>query len=146
MDLQDLVYVASIDFEFKGDPVILEVHVFMSNKFRGKTCSIAYLNGRSDKAICLGEVKESEEMAPKWFSSSDLPYDKVTQLKSLNSFKNHSLLYPLQMWPDDRLWVPAIFAGQKFNGYFLFDGLDTIVSHKMESKTALDLSNEKLVF
>jgi len=33
----DLDYVGIIDFEFVGDPVHLEVHVFLARKFEGKT-------------------------------------------------------------------------------------------------------------
>lgn len=50
--------VAVIDFEFAGDPVILEVHVFRSSKFSGK-------------------VVESEEMLPKWFPRNDVPHSQM---------------------------------------------------------------------
>ena len=30
-------YMGIIDFEFKGDPVHLEVHVFLARKFQGKS-------------------------------------------------------------------------------------------------------------
>ena len=32
----DLEYMGIIDFEFEGDPVHLEVHVFLARKFQGK--------------------------------------------------------------------------------------------------------------
>ena len=33
----DMDYMGIIDFEFKGDPVHLEVHVFLARKFQGKS-------------------------------------------------------------------------------------------------------------
>lgn len=44
-----------IDFEFKGSPEILEVHIFKSNKF-------------------FGEPIESEEMRPQWFHVDEIPF------------------------------------------------------------------------
>ena len=55
---EDVHQVGVIDFEFKDDPVHLEVHVFEAKKY-------------------TGEVTESEEMAPKWFAIQDIPYDKM---------------------------------------------------------------------
>lgn len=43
-----------LDFEFKGDPVILEVHIFKINNFEG-------------------EPEETEEMKPQWFHTDDIP-------------------------------------------------------------------------
>ena len=71
-----------INFEFEGDPNALEVHIFEITKFEG-------------------EPAESDEMRPKWFSASEIPFDK--------------------MWPDDRYWMPLFLAGKKFQGRFLFD-------------------------
>ena len=77
-----------LEFEFEGNPEIMEVHIF----------------GTSDFA---GEPKESDEMAPQWFSANELPFDK--------------------MWPDDRHWMPFFLAGKKFAGKFLFQGTDKII-------------------
>jgi len=77
-----------IEFEFRGDPETLDVHVFRVESYEG-------------------EPAESEEMKPRWFDTSDLPYDS--------------------MWPDDRHWLPLFLAGKKFRGRFLFDGPDKIV-------------------
>lgn len=41
----------------------------------------------------LGEPKESEEMAPKWFSFNEIPYKS--------------------MWPDDIHWLPHVLMGKK---------------------------------
>lgn len=45
-------------FEFVGDPVLLDVHVFSCNDFSG-------------------EVTPSEEMLPQWFAYEDVPFDKM---------------------------------------------------------------------
>jgi hypothetical protein len=42
VEVEDLSYVAAIDFEFKDDPVILEVHVFLANKFKGSKAFIYF--------------------------------------------------------------------------------------------------------
>ncbi len=34
---EDLNYMGIIDFEFKGDPVHMEVHVFLARQFQGQT-------------------------------------------------------------------------------------------------------------
>lgn len=36
--------VANIDFEFEGDPVVLEVHVFMAEKYSGSSHAIHAFN------------------------------------------------------------------------------------------------------
>lgn len=51
----DLEKVGIIDFEFEGDPTLLEVHIY-----RGETI--------------LGTPTESEEMMPKWFHADSIPY------------------------------------------------------------------------
>ena len=50
--------VGLIDFEFKGNPEILEVHIFRANEFSG-------------------EPIESEEMKPQWFHIDDIPFKKM---------------------------------------------------------------------
>ena len=32
------------------------------------------------------------------------------------------------MWADDTLWVPAVMAGKRIKGYFLFDGKEMVDS------------------
>lgn len=59
-----------------------------------------------------GEPKEGEEMKPQWFKYDEIPFEK--------------------MWPDDRQWLPFLFAGKNFNARFLFQGYDTILEHKIE--------------
>jgi len=47
-----------IEFEFKGNPEILEVHIFKSKNFSG-------------------EPTESEEMKPQWFHIDEIPFDTM---------------------------------------------------------------------
>lgn len=81
-----------LHFTFAGDPVPLYVQVFEALSWDG-------------------EAKESEEMAPKWFFLTKIPYDA--------------------MWPDDKLWLPLFLAGKKFRGEFMFADQSTITSHSV---------------
>ena len=49
---------AILEFEFKGNPEILEVHVFKASLFQG-------------------EPVESEEMKPQWFYVDEIPFDSM---------------------------------------------------------------------
>lgn len=84
--------VADIRFDeyFKGEPTLMHVHVFMATEWRG-------------------EASESEEMAPKWFSSNEIPYN--------------------DMWPDDPYWLPQVIEGKKVSADFKLDESDAILSH-----------------
>ena len=35
-----------------------------------------------------------------------------------------------EMWDDDRYWLPLLLAGQRFRGYFIFDG-PTMLDHTL---------------
>ena len=48
-----------------------------------------------------GEIRESEEMLPKWFRLSDIPFG--------------------EMWPDASHWLPRILNGEMLRADFLFD-------------------------
>ncbi len=58
INVQDLNKVGIIEFEFQGNPEILEVHIFRSEHFSG-------------------EPTESEEMKPEWFNADAIPFDKM---------------------------------------------------------------------
>ena len=56
---------------------------------------------------------ESEEMSPRWFAFSDIPYT--------------------QMWKDDSYWLPQILAGKKVQGTFTFAvDNETIQDYQLE--------------
>jgi 8-oxo-dGTP pyrophosphatase MutT (NUDIX family) len=44
----------------------------------------------------IGEPQETEEMSPRWFAETAIPYDT--------------------MWPDDKLWIPLLLAHKSFKG------------------------------
>jgi len=48
-----------------------------------------------------GDIKESEEIAPKWFSIDSIPYE--------------------YMWSDNSYWLPYVLKNQLFSASFLFD-------------------------
>jgi len=89
----DLKKMGILKFQFKGEPEILEVHVFSCSDFEG-------------------EIKETEEMAPKWFKIEQIPFD--------------------QMWPDDKYWLPLLLEGKNFRGKFYFEGRK-LVDYQIET-------------
>ena len=56
--ITDMQKIGEIEFEFKGDPVILQVHIFKADDFEG-------------------EIVESEEMEPRWFNMDNIPFDNM---------------------------------------------------------------------
>jgi hypothetical protein len=62
-----------------------------------------------------GEPTETDEMAPKWFKLSKIPYK--------------------DMWADDIYWLPEVLAGKFVNATFHFDENDQVIRHKINSKT-----------
>lgn len=59
-----------------------------------------------------GSPQESEEMRPKWFPNDQIPFS--------------------DMWPDDELWFPMLLNGEKFEGYFKFEGHDKILDYTLK--------------
>lgn len=51
---------------------------------------------------CEGTPAPTPEADPFWVPIEQIPY--------------------LEMWEDDALWLPHLFAGRRFSGRFLFDG------------------------
>jgi mutator protein MutT len=61
-----------------------------------------------------GEPVETEEMAPRWFKISDIPY--------------------AEMWEDDRYWLPQVLDGKFVRGEFIFDSDEKMLTHKVEAE------------
>ncbi len=61
---------------------------------------------------CIGEPRETEEAVPLWTPVDEVPFDR--------------------MWADDRLWLPMMFAGTRFEGRFLFDD-DTMLGYAIDT-------------
>lgn len=55
-----------------------------------------------------GIPTESEEMAPRWYHTSQIPYDK--------------------MWIDDPYWLPKVLDGKSIRGEFYFNEEGTEIS------------------
>ncbi len=66
-----------------------------------------------------GEPVETEEMAPRWFSVNDIPYE--------------------HMWADDQHWVPLVIAGDKVKGRFEFDADQKLLSHEIKTVQRFDV-------
>ena len=49
-----------------------------------------------------GEPTETDEAIPLWFPVDAIPYE--------------------EMWEDDQYWFPALLAGERFDGRWVFDG------------------------
>ena len=60
---RDLVKRGILLFQFMGDPMPMEVHVFCATQFDGV-------------------VKESEEMKPQWFDVADVPFDDMWKVRA----------------------------------------------------------------
>jgi 8-oxo-dGTP diphosphatase/2-hydroxy-dATP diphosphatase len=58
IDVDNLEEMGVIDFQFLGEPDILEVHFLKAEEYQG-------------------EPIESEEMKPQWFSVDEIPYDTM---------------------------------------------------------------------
>jgi 8-oxo-dGTP pyrophosphatase MutT (NUDIX family) len=59
-----------------------------------------------------GIPKETEEMAPKWFNFSDIPYQ--------------------QMWADDKFWLPKVLNGDFVEAEFYFDESNAVIKQKVK--------------
>lgn len=60
----------------------------------------------------IGTPTETEEMAPKWFKTSEIPYDT--------------------MWEDDVLWLPKVLNGKILEGDFIFDENQKMLEYKIK--------------
>lgn len=88
-----------LEFVYGSSPEVLQVHVYMISDF-------------------TGEVAESEEMRPQWFTVDAIPL--------------------ANMWPDDEFWLPLFLAGKKFKGKFWFDENNAILKQELSEVGQLD--------
>lgn len=80
--------VAMHTFILPGQPVPWDVHVYFCTKWEG-------------------DPAESEEMAPRWYTIHEIPYE--------------------DMWADDVFWLPAVLRGQKLRTSFTFDEQNRVI-------------------
>lgn len=84
------------EFEEEGNPFagkpIVELHIFSASKYEG-------------------DIKETEEMKPQWFSFDKIPYEN--------------------MWPDDKFWLPILLEGKNFKGKFYLKDPNTITKYEL---------------
>ncbi len=60
-----------------------------------------------------GEIKESEEMLPKWFDIKNLPFEN--------------------MWDDDKYWLPGVLKGKRIKkASFVFEETGRVKEHKID--------------
>jgi len=60
---------------------------------------------------CEGELCETDEATPLWIDLHTIPYH--------------------EMWQDDPHWLPLAVRGQRFRGFFVFDG-ESLLNHRIE--------------
>lgn len=64
----------------------------------------------------VGEPIETVEATPFWVAIDEVPY--------------------AQMWADDQHWLPQVLAGERFRGWFEFDG-DRMLNRQVEFRGPL---------
>lgn len=63
-----------------------------------------------------GDPHETEEMKPRWFAETDIPYS--------------------EMWPDDKFWMPLLLGGKLFKGKIVIEH-DTVRENTVQEVAAL---------
>lgn len=58
------------------------------------------------------EPIETEEMKPRWFDLKEIPY--------------------MNMWPDDKYWLPTFLKDKKFRAEFKFDKDDEVLDYNIK--------------
>lgn len=82
----------------QGTRELLHVHVFIAEKWEG-------------------DPIESDEMAPRWFTIDEIPYDN--------------------MWADDPYWLPQVLAGKQLKCMFTLDDSDKVIEAEVIEVTEL---------
>lgn len=91
--LLDIAKRAILEFYYEDSDETMEVHLFTATKYDG-------------------EILETEEMTPNWFSLDEIPFGS--------------------MWPDDTHWMPLLLDGKNFMGKFYFKDKNIISNFKLE--------------
>ncbi|NCU30706.1 8-oxo-dGTP diphosphatase [Candidatus Saccharibacteria bacterium] len=96
-----LVQMADLTFheKYQGIPTIAHSSVYVCDEWEG-------------------EPIETEEMSPRWFNLSEIPYDN--------------------MWPDDIFWLPRVIDGEKVLGEFWFEDHNTVINHTVSNVESFD--------
>ena len=68
-----------------------------------------------------GVPSESREARPMWVHQDDIPYDR--------------------MWEDDRLWLPLLIEGRRFETRWIFDG-DKMLDYDIQAESPEQPGNE----
>jgi len=85
---------AEIQFDFPLNPGWgMFVHAFLCRDWEGKPV-------------------ESEELQPRWFKISEIPWDK--------------------MWADNGVWLPQILDEKRLTAHFIFDDKENITHQEIE--------------
>ena len=88
------------DVWYKGEHVDMPLYIYICTEFEG-------------------DIVETEEMRPVWFTLDKIPFDKMLQ--------------------DDLLWYPFALKGEKFVGHVKFDRDMNMLSHKFEKVCELEM-------
>lgn len=89
--------VAVHDFVFPDGTADMQVHAFLCDKWQG-------------------EPVETEEMAPRWFKTAEIPYDN--------------------MWQDDIHWVPLVLEGRTLHTQFTFNEEEQLLATRIHDAPA----------
>lgn len=93
VEITDFYKVAELTFYFVNNPAWdQEVHVYFAEEWDG-------------------EPGESDEMNPKWFLVSEIPFR--------------------EMWPDDEFWLPEVLTGKSLKATFKFGENDVILEKEI---------------
>ncbi|POM80544.1 Hypothetical protein PHPALM_1609 [Phytophthora palmivora] len=77
------------------------------------------LQSRGTLLFSFEEGKESDEMKPQWYDTTDIPFKS--------------------MWADDSFWLPHVLNGMSVHGHFHFAAdEDTLLDHELQVSPAAD--------
>lgn len=101
---EDLECLGLLDFQFPYEPSLSHIgYVYLLKSY-------------------AGQIQETEEMEPRWFSMDQLPFD--------------------HMWKGDKVWLPKLLAGQKVEGTVSFgpdnDGVEDLAIREVDCVQEVD--------